>query len=114
MPSGRGSFGFPFSFFYQPTYLAEPGVFGKLSSNGCSLLIKSGTSGFACFLSLDINYNPSVYAYTDPYGRVYTMTADGKLQSIKDLNGNLLTFGPNGITSSAGGLVGRCCGIRSR
>jgi RHS repeat-associated protein len=97
------SFGFPFSFFFQPTYIAEPGVFGKLTSNGCSLLIRSG-GGFACFLSLEPGYNPTAFAYTDPYGRVYTMTANGKLQSIKDLNNNLLTFGPNGITSSAGGL----------
>lgn len=97
------SFGFPFSFFYQPTYTPEPGVFGKLASNGCGLLIRSG-SGFACFLSLDPGYNPTAFAYTDANGTVYTMTADGKLQSIKDLSGNLLTFGPSGITSSAGGL----------
>ncbi|HKG60485.1 MAG TPA: RHS repeat-associated core domain-containing protein [Pyrinomonadaceae bacterium] len=97
------SFGFPFSFFFQPTYTPEPGVFGKLTSNGCSLLIKSG-GGFACFLSLEPQYNPTAFAYTDAYGRVYTMTAAGELQSIKDLNGNVLTFGPNGITSSAGGL----------
>ena len=98
------SFGFPFSFFYQPTYTPEPGVFGKLTSNGCGLLVKSGTSGFACFLSLDINYSPTAFAYTDPYGRVYTMSATGKLISIKDLNNNLLTFTSAGITSSAGGL----------
>jgi RHS repeat-associated protein len=99
------SFGFPFSFFYQPTYTPEPGVFGKLASNGCGLLIKSGANSFACFLSLDINYNPTAFAYTDPYGRVYTMTAAGKMQSIKNLDGNILTFGPNGITSSAGNLT---------
>jgi RHS repeat-associated protein len=97
------SFGFPFSFFYQPTYTPEPGVFGKLTSNGCGLLINSG-SGVICFLSLDPTYSPTAFAYTDPYGRVYTMTADGQLNSIKDLNGNLLTFSANGITSSAGGL----------
>ncbi len=94
---------FPFSFFYQATYTPEPGVFGKLTSNGCNLLLRSGT-GFACFLSLDPAYSPTAFAYTDPYGRVYTMTADGRLNSIKDLNGNLLTFSPQGITSSAGGL----------
>ena len=99
------SFGFPFSFFYQPTYTPEPGVFGKLASNGCGLLVRSGTNGFVCFLSLDINYNPSAFAYTDPYGRVYTMTSAGKMQSIKNLDGNVLTFGPNGITSSAGNLT---------
>ena len=97
------SFGFPFSFFYQPTYTPEPGVFGKLTSNGCGLLVRSGT-GVACFLSLDINYSPTAYQYTDPYGRVYTMTASGQLQSIKNLDGNVLTFGANGITSSAGNL----------
>ena len=98
------SFGFPFSFLYQPTYTPEPGVFGKLSSNGCGLLVRSGTSGVVCFLSLDINYKPTAYAYTDPYGREYTMTADGKLQLVKNTDGNTLTFGPNGITSSAGNL----------
>jgi YD repeat-containing protein len=97
------SFGFPFSFFYQPTYTPEPGVFGKLTSNGCTLLIRSG-GGFGCFLSLDPGYNPTAFAYTDPYGRVYTMTANGKLNSIKDLNNNVLTFTSAGITSSAGGL----------
>lgn len=98
------SFGFPFSFFFQPTYVPEPGVFGKLTSNGCGLLVKSGT-GVICFLSLDTNYNPTVFQYTDPYGRVYTMTSTGQLLSIKNLDGNTLTFGPNGITSSAGNLT---------
>jgi RHS repeat-associated protein len=99
------SFGFPFGFLHQPTYTPEPGVFGKLASNGCGLLVRSGSSGFICFLSLDINYNPTAFTYTDPYGRVFTMTSDGKLQSLKNTDGNTLTFGPNGITSSAGNLT---------
>ncbi len=98
------SFGFPFGFLFQPTYTPEPGVFGKLSSDGCGLLVRSN-GGVICFLSLDINYRPTTYAYTDPYGRVYTMTADGKLRSIKNVDGNTLTFGANGITSSAGNLT---------
>jgi RHS repeat-associated protein len=97
------SFGFPFGFLYQPSYLAEPGVYGKLASNGCSTLIQSN-GGVACYLSSDLTYRPTVYTYTDPYGRVYTMTAAGQMQSIKDLNGNVLTFSATGITSSAGGL----------
>ena len=50
-----------------------------------------------CFLSLDINYSPTVFAYTDPYGRVYTMTAAGKMLSIKNLDG---TFSPLARTAS--------------
>lgn len=97
------SFGFPFSFFYQPAYTPEPGVYGKLTSNGCGMLIKSNGQA-VCFLSSEPTYRPTAYTYTDPYGRVYTLTAAGKLQSIKNIDGNLLTFSPSGITSSAGNL----------
>jgi RHS repeat-associated protein len=98
------SFGFPFSFLYQPAYTPEPGVYGKFTSNGCGTLIRTST-GVSCYLSSDPTYRPTVYTYTDPYGRVYTMTASGKLVSIKNLDGNVLTFGPSGITSSAGDLT---------
>jgi RHS repeat-associated protein/uncharacterized repeat protein (TIGR01451 family) len=97
------SLGFPFSFLYQPTYAPEPGVYGQLASDGCGLLIRS-SGGVACYLSSDPTYHPTVYTYTDPYGRVYTMTAAGKMQSIQDLNGNVLTFSATGISSSAGNL----------
>jgi RHS repeat-associated protein len=97
------SFGFPFSFFYQPAYVGEPGVYGSLTSDGCGMLIKSGAQ-VNCFLATEPGYHPTAYTYTDPRGRVFTMTAGGELRTIKDLNGNVLTFGPDGITSSAGGL----------
>ena len=97
-------FGFPFNFLYQPTYMPEPGVYGKFSANGCSSLIRTST-GVSCYLSSDPTYRPTVYTYTDPYGRIYKMTAAGKLVSIKNLDGNVLTFGPSGITSSAGNLT---------
>lgn len=98
------SFGFPFNFLYQPVYTPEPGVYGRLASNGCGTLIRT-TTGVSCYLSSDPTYSPTVYTYTDPYGRVYTMTAAGKLVSLKNLDGNVLTFGPSGITSSAGNLT---------
>ncbi|HEY0173454.1 MAG TPA: RHS repeat-associated core domain-containing protein [Pyrinomonadaceae bacterium] len=98
------SFGFPFSFMYAPAYAPEPGVYGKLSANGCGSLMRTSGGGVNCFLSAD-PYRPTVYSYTDPYGRVYTMTAAGKLNSIKNLDGTTLTFGPDGITSSAGNLT---------
>ncbi len=92
-----------FGAFLSPLYTPEPGFFGKLSGNGCGIVIRTGPGQIQCFL--DPNpYHPTVYAYTDPYGRVYTMGADGSLKSIKDLNGNLLSFTPEGITSSAGNI----------
>src|SRR5205807_2570064 len=48
---------------------------------------------------------PTTYTYADPLGRVYVISANGQIQSIRDNNGNSLTFGANGITSSAGGIT---------
>jgi RHS repeat-associated protein len=97
------SSGFPFSFFYQPAYTPEPGVYGSLVSDGCGLLVRSG-GGYACFLDAQPSYRPTTFVYTDPQGSVYTMDGGGSLRTIKDLSGTVLTFSPNGITSSAGGL----------
>ena len=59
---------------------------------------------------------PTSYVYTDPSGRAYTITCYSScsyvpntpqlfaLQTIKDLNGNVLTFSTSGITSSAGNV----------
>ena len=58
---------------------------------------------FQCAISnAGSQYQASGYQYRDPYGRVYTIGSDGTLQSLKDLNGNTLTVGPGGITSSTG------------
>jgi RHS repeat-associated protein len=97
------SFGFPFSFFSEPAYTAEPGVYGSLVSNGCGMLVGS-SGGYACFLDAESTYRPTTYTYTDPQGRVHTMDGEGALRTITDLNGNTLTFSSTGISSSAGGL----------
>ncbi len=86
--------------FMLPGYTPEAGVYGSLSVDPCLVVLSGGR--FFCFPGGE--YQPSVYTYTDPYGRVYTMGADGSLRSIRDLNDNVLTFSANGITSSAGGL----------
>ena len=96
------SFGFPFSFLNQPIYTPEPGVYGKLTSDGCGALIRTG-GGVLCFFGEA--YSPTNYAYTDPYGRVYNVSAGGQMRSIKNIDGNVLTFSPSGITSSAGNLT---------
>jgi RHS repeat-associated protein len=95
-----------FPWLVLPAYTPQPGLHGTLTSNGCDMLIFSGgvlvqdQSGVVCFLGG--TYTPTVYTYTDPAGRVYTIASTGQLQSIKDLNGNTLTFASSGITSSAG------------
>jgi RHS repeat-associated protein len=87
--------GFGFSL---PGYQAEPGVYGSLTSDTCLLVLSGGQ--FFCFPGS--RYAPVGYTYTDPYGRKYALEASGRLKSITDLDGNILTFSLNGITSSDG------------
>ncbi|MET0625293.1 MAG: VWA domain-containing protein [Pyrinomonadaceae bacterium] len=96
------SFGGFMGFWHYPAYTPEPGVYGKLSGDGCGLMVNV-SGGFRCFFGEQ--YKPGVYTYTDPQGSVYTMGGDGRLKTVKDLTGNTLTFTPNGITSSAGDLA---------
>jgi YD repeat-containing protein len=76
--------------------------------NGCSILtFDPNNPSPICFDSLfdpqTLQYAPTTYVYTDPYGTVYTMGSDGTLKSIQDRNQNILTFAPDGITSSVNG-----------
>jgi RHS repeat-associated protein len=106
-PQPAGNFLFPWV--VSPAYTPQPGLYGTLTSNGCDILIYSGgalvqdQAGVVCFPGGI--YQPTIYTYTDPSGRVYTIASTGQLQSIKDLNGNTLSFTLTGITSSAGGVV---------
>jgi RHS repeat-associated protein len=112
MPDGRRvtfyftptSYPFPFSFLFQPTYTPEAGVFGKLTSDGCPLLVPDAGQ-IDCFEDASTEYVPTTYTYTNAYGVVYTIGAGGDLKSIQDRNNNTLTFSPGGIVSSAGGLT---------
>lgn len=92
---------FLFPWLLIPQYVAQPGLHGTLTSDGCGALIQI-QGNQVCFPNGP--FQPTTYVYTDPIGQVYTIAASGQIQSIKDKNGNLLTFGPNGITSSAGGV----------
>jgi RHS repeat-associated protein len=55
---------------------------------------------------VDINtlntYNPQLYRYTSLDGTEFVVHKTNGVQSIKETNGNTLTFGPNGIIHSAG------------
>ncbi|MEA2561003.1 MAG: mucin9 [Acidobacteriota bacterium] len=95
---------FPFPFLLFPKWVPEPGTYGTLTGDGCGLLVLSGGT-FACFLDVPGSFAPTTYTYTDPYGRQYVIGSDGQMKSIKDLNGNTLTFTRDGIISSGGGIT---------
>jgi len=89
-----------FGFFMYPHYTPEAGVYGSLEAPDCLVVLSGGK--YFCFLEGE--YSPVEYTYTDPYGRKFLMDADGALRTITDLNNNVLTFSPDGITSSAGDI----------
>jgi RHS repeat-associated protein len=95
-------------FWGKPLYVPQPGVFGKLTSNGCSILtFDPNDPSPICIENLfdpeALQYAPTTYVYTDQYGTVYTMGSDGTLKSIQDRNQNILTFAPDGISSPTTG-----------
>jgi YD repeat-containing protein len=47
-------------------------------------------------------YAPAAYDYTTPEGQTIRITRAGVVQYIRDRNGNTVTFGPLGVTHSAG------------
>ena len=98
-----------FGFLGLPKYVPEPGAFGTLTSDGCSVLaFDPGNPTPTCFGAIDtgeLTYAPTTYTYADPSGIKYVMGADGTLKSITDRSGNTLTFAANGIVSSRGDLT---------
>src|SRR6266849_696687 len=85
-------------------YTAEPGFYGSMTTTGDNcfgVLLRIGNL-YQCGIGPLGFYQPNGYVYTDPYGRVYTMGTDGSLQTLKDLNGNMLTVTANGISSTNG------------
>ncbi|MBN1210666.1 MAG: hypothetical protein JXB05_37810 [Myxococcaceae bacterium] len=96
------SVGGVFGFLLEPHYLPQAGVYGSLTANGCPLLVSSGGT-LVCFLDSNPTYSPTLFVYTDPRGRKYTMGADGQLRAIQELDGAQLTFTSEGITSNRDG-----------
>lgn len=84
--------GGPFSSVWRPVYTPDPGVYDSLTSPGT---ITRGLFGF-------FDYNPSEYTLTTKEGLAYQYTEVAGLQSITDLNGNVVTFSPDGIEHSGG------------
>ncbi|MCA9889521.1 MAG: hypothetical protein KC546_14170, partial [Anaerolineae bacterium] len=87
--------------FRTPNYISEPGEYGSFHSEGCSFLIYQQGQYF-CDLGGPYLENLTSYVYEDPYGREYAFSPGGDIKTITDLNGNVLTFTTDGISSSAG------------
>jgi len=92
-----------FAWLLVPHYTPAPGFYGSLTSDGCNALVQV-QNNVVCFPST-ATYQPTTFTYTDPSGRVYVISATGQIQSIKDLNGTVLTIAANGISSSVNGVV---------
>src|SRR5204863_5672237 len=94
---------------YGPSYKGEPGVYGSLTQEGGCPIVRynpaNPASPLTCLLLGTLPYAPDSFTYTDPYGTAYKMAASGELQSIRDRQGNTLSFAPNGIISSTGKTV---------
>jgi len=90
-----------YGFLSLPDYTPEAGTYGTLEAKSCNLITVAGGQ-YVCFPGN--RFEATGYVYTDPYGRVFDMDADGTLNYVQDLNGNRLTFTPEGIVSNSGAL----------
>ncbi|MCL6584332.1 MAG: putative Ig domain-containing protein [bacterium] len=85
-------------------FVAQPGTFSTLEALDnvtYDWLTEDGT-----LTNGDFNIiNPDRYKLTMPDGTVYIINQQSGLESIKDTNGNTITFGPGGIIHSAGKSV---------
>ncbi len=99
----------PFPPFTQSAhYVPRSGTLGQLESlNNNNVNILDAQPGVVELLD-DISnqvYNPERFRYTAANGTVVVISRADGVESISDPNGNTLTFGPGGITHSAGKSV---------
>jgi RHS repeat-associated protein len=80
------------------------GTVGRLEAmgdNSLAIVNAGALDELVEFGSLN-TYNPQLYRYTSPDGTEFVVHRTSGVQSIKETNGNTLTFGANGIIHSAG------------
>ncbi|MCA9167614.1 MAG: hypothetical protein KDB23_08095, partial [Planctomycetales bacterium] len=89
--SSFGAFGLNVAGVCKVHFLPDPGVYDKLSVEG--------EFGFGDTLDAlgGTTYNPDVYTLETADGTKYVYDEDDGLQSITDLNGNVITFDSTGI-----------------
>jgi choice-of-anchor C domain-containing protein len=95
---GGGGFFFSYS---NPKFVTDPGFEGfRLEVDATQISQRAdGSWGTPIF---GIDYNPNDYRLITPDGLTYSYNQQAGLQKIRDLNGNEVTFTPNGITHSGG------------
>jgi RHS repeat-associated protein len=94
--------------FTTASYTPRPGSLGTLRALGDNeLFIEGAQPGAVTLITLsDFEpYDPQVFEYTTADGAVIVLHKTLGVQSMRDLNGNTLTFGAGGITHSAGRSV---------
>ena len=85
-------------------FTPRAGTLGKLEAladNSLAILNAGALDELVEFGSLN-TYNPQLYRYTSVDGTEFVVHKTNGVQSIKETNGNTLTFGANGIIHSAG------------
>jgi RHS repeat-associated protein len=90
------------------SYAPRPGTLGTLAPlDNPNLVIFDNQPGPVELLDdLTFNpYNPQTFRYTSVDGREFVINKTTGVQSVRDLNGNTLTFGVGGIIHSAGKSV---------
>ncbi|MEM9446599.1 MAG: RHS repeat-associated core domain-containing protein [Verrucomicrobiota bacterium] len=91
----------------KPRFIPDPGVYDRLEVDNISLSVAPNGEVRPYLFGGVFAYNPDTYRLITKDGRVFTYndggsSGDGKLQSVKDRNDNLLTFTENGIFHSSG------------
>ena len=86
------------------TYTPRPLTRGSLRALGDTRLVTFGATGPLDLLTeseLEV-FNPQEFEYTTPEGQVILLSRTAGVKQIRERNGNTVTFGPGGITHSAG------------
>ena len=94
--------------FVTASYTPRAGSLGTLRLLGSDSLFVNGSQPGSVELLDDSTFepfDPDSFEYTTADGAVVVMSTVTGLQSMRDLNGNTVTFGPGGITHSAGRSV---------
>lgn len=88
-------------------FIPRPGTLGALEAltNNSLAILNAGLEDELVDDTTLNTYNPQRFRYTTAGGQQIVIHKTNGVESVTDLNGNTLTFGPNGIIHSAGKSV---------